>query len=173
MGVILAGGVFAEISVSLDLAPLFKGFVAGEEGKNGAEDLEIFGIGAAVEFSFAEHYSAGAKLDLYTLKLGKMEGTYFGLAAQGRLYPISTNYDKFFIGTDIGFNTVKAEQDGTKIETSEITGLTFDLKAGYKHSFYNNFFLEPSLSYVIAKTSDLADFTPLGWQLGLNIGMSF
>jgi hypothetical protein len=168
---VIGTAAYAEVSVSLDIAPLLKGFIASEKGKNGADDTSILGIGAGVEVPFAAHYSAGAKLDFYSSTTGNTDGLYFSGAVEGRLYPISEAHDKFFMALDIGYNYFSAKKDGAKIDAAEISGLTFDLKAGYKEQI-GMFFLEPSISYVLAKSNSYANFTPLGWQLGLNAGMS-
>ncbi|GHU95915.1 hypothetical protein FACS189479_09600 [Spirochaetia bacterium] len=67
-------------AVSLDAAPLFKGFIASEQGKNGDKDTNVFGIGANYERLIAPHFSIGIGLDFYNLTYDKLVGTYFGMA---------------------------------------------------------------------------------------------
>lgn len=173
-------------SFGLDLFQLFKGFIATDTDSK----FSVFIISAAYEGLVAPHFSVGADLDLYFGKFDKIEGSYFGLAAEGRYYP-TANFDKFFIGTTLGFNSLTV--DGTtKPEKGGFTGLTTSLKIGYKLVLSKTMYIEPSLAYVLSKSSSGSGFdfgdifsgddisfgfpsipTPLGWNGGLRLGFLF
>jgi hypothetical protein len=153
----------ANNAVSVDVVPFAKGLIAGDSGT----DTAILGIGAVYERLIAPHYSVGARLDMYTGSNNHSGVFYLGLDAHGRYYPLSQSFEKFFFDTGLGLNTLKDK------EYDNFTGLTFALKAGWKHFFDGRIFAEPSLAYVLAKSSKYFDLTPLGWQIGFNIGAIF
>jgi hypothetical protein len=96
---------------------------------------------------------------------------YFGLAAHGRWYPLSSGLDRLFLDLGLGFNILSVNGE-TKASRGGCAGLTMSLEAGYKLMLTRNFFLEPSLAFVYAKTNSGVP-TPLGWQPGLTIGAAF
>jgi hypothetical protein len=63
----------------------------------------------------------------------------------------------------------------TKPENGGFTGLIVSLKMGYKLVTKNGFYMEPSLAYVLSKSSIAGDLipTPLGWNGGLRLGFAF
>ena len=176
---VCTGAVFAQEetgenknALSLDLFPLFKGFIATDNDSN----TSFFCVSAAYERVIVPHYSIGVELDLYPGKLDELDYMYFGLAGTFRFYPMSENMEKFFMGVNLGFNSLSI--DGrTKAEEGGFSGLLIGLKAGYKLLMGKAFFFEPSMAYVYSKTSILSLFgasvTPLGWQAGLRIGFIF
>jgi hypothetical protein len=191
LGVAAVGGVFAQAkpagtapavknAVSLDVVPLFKGFIASEEAKDGNKATTVFGLAADYEYLIAPHYSIGARIDFYSMTHDKLVGTYFGLAVQGRWYALSESFEKFYLGTDIGFSATSATNDGDAVDGAKTSGFTFALKAGWKQQL-GKIFIEPSLAYVYAKTVNISTYTggtgttptPIGWQPGLNIGIKF
>jgi hypothetical protein len=182
LGIVAIGGIFAQAkpagtasaeknAVSLDVVPLFKGFIASEESKDGSKARTVFGIAADYEYLIVPHYSIGARLDFYVSGQDKLVASYFGFAVQGRWY-ISESLEKFYLGTDIGLSGSSATYDGTTIDDSKTFGFTFALKAGWKQQL-GPIFLEPSMAYVYAKSSDYLPVTPLVWQPGLNVGIKF
>jgi hypothetical protein len=166
---IAAAGVFAQAknAVSVDVAPLFEGIIASQD--DDSAEITVFGIGVAYERLLVPHYSVGAGIDLYVASVNDLSMTYFGLNAHGRWYPLSESLEKLFLDTGLGFNTLNVED----VDDSIFTGLTFGLKAGWKLLFNKMIFAEPSIGYILAKSSSLAPITPLGWQIGLNIGAAF
>ena len=184
--------------VAWDVFPLFKGFIASDK------DLIDINFSAAYERLIVPHFSIGPDVEAYFSKFYRASGIafYFSLAAEGRYYPMA-NFDKFFVGTTVGFNLLSidgrmGEEDGGFI------GLLTSLKMGYKVVPTKHFYIEPSLSYVLSKTSvfsggsggggllggildeilggDIGSTsslgipgipTPLGWQCGLRVGFAF
>jgi hypothetical protein len=165
MGTIIASGVFAQAKnvVSLDVVPLLKGFIASD---NDAK-TSSFGISASYERLIAPHYSIGAAMTILSTSFdGTVMETYFGLDAHGRWYPLGESLEKLFFDAGLGFNTITPKEgNGTE-------GLTFGLKTGYKLNIKSNFFVEPSLAYNLLKTGSM-EIAPLGWHIGVNIGLSF
>ena len=171
---VCAGTVFAQETVvsdgpkntvALDLFPLFKGFIATDfDSKTGQ-----FCLAFAYERCIATHFSIGAGIDLYFGTIYDVTSFYFALAAQGRYYPISENFEKFFIGVSLGFNILTI---GGDTDYGGFAGLTTALAAGYKLLLFGGLYLEPSMAYFLSKTGS-SPVTPLGWQGGLKIGIAF
>jgi hypothetical protein len=172
-------------SLGLDLFQLFKGFIATDADSK----VSVFIISAGFENLVAPHFSVGADMDLYFMKFNTIDSFYFGLAAEGRYYPMSANFEKFFLGTTLGINSLSVKGK-TKPEDGGFLGLTTSLKAGYKLIFNKNMYLEPSMAYVLSKSSgggsvnfSIGDLdigfsvpkapTPLGWNGGLRLGILF
>jgi hypothetical protein len=168
----------SSIAFGLDLFQLFKGFIASDSDKK----LYYFIISGGFENLIAPNFSIGADLDLYLMKFDKTDGLYFSLAGEGRYYPMSANFEKFFLGTTLGFNLLSIDGK-TKPADGGFVGLITSLKMGYKVILSNNMYLEPSLAYVLSKSSELSQLgalfgglglpavpTPLGWNGGLRLG---
>jgi hypothetical protein len=181
-----AGGVFAQtanqtpvesagpkMSLSLDLAPTFIGFIVGESEKNGT-GKSYFALSPVVEFAIG-NYSLGARVDLVfgsvkTAGVSKSV-THFGLAAIGRWYPLA-KLQKLYLGTELGFDTCSVQD----VDDALYTGFTFAVRAGWKQMM-GPVFLEPSLGYAVSKTASgvytsSMPLTPHGWQPGLNFGFA-
>jgi hypothetical protein len=79
-------------SAALDVFQLLKGFVASSE--------DFFGIcvSGAYKRLIAPHFSIGPDLDLHYASIDGTPAFYFSLAAEGRYYPMSANFEKFFLG---------------------------------------------------------------------------
>jgi len=151
-------------SIALDAFPLFKGIIASDS----SDEIYYFFISAGYERLLVPHFSIGADLDLYIVSYGGTGGMYLGMLAEGRYYPQSESFEKFFLGTTFGLSMLSI--DGSF--DYGFVGLTTSLKTGYKLIFPKNLYVEPSLSYVLAKYSEFVP-TPLGWQGGLRIGFAF
>jgi hypothetical protein len=148
----------AKLAVGVDLFPLAKGVVWSDSDA----DNSLFALTPGFEYLIRPHYTLGAAADLY-----------FGLAVHGRWYPLSPGLDKLFIDAGLGFN-VFSKDGKTDSDGGGLTGITMSLKAGYKLMFTPQFFFEPSMAFVYAKTPTSASVpTPLGWQPGLSIGGAF
>jgi hypothetical protein len=165
----LAAGLSAQskIGVSLDTMPLLKGIIWSD----GDADNALFALSPAFEYLIAPHYSVGGTVDLWFGEASDFNIFYFGLAAQGRWYPLSTGLDKLFIGANLGFNVFSFDGE-VEAKDGGFAGLTAGLKAGYKLMF-KQFSVEPSMGYVYSKESSWNVPTPRGWQAGLNLGMAF
>jgi hypothetical protein len=159
-------------AISLDLFPLAKGIIWTDNDK----DISLFALAPVFELVVHPHFTIGAALDMYFGEYAKVDIFYFGLAAHGRWYPLSTGLDKLFIDAGLGFN-VFAYDGETDPDKNGMSGVTMSLKAGYKLKFTPSFFLEPSMSYVYAKKpgGGLIDDppSPYDWEPGLNIGVTF
>jgi hypothetical protein len=159
-------------SLGLDLFQLCKGFVATDSGSK----YSLFIICVDYERLIVPHFSIGADIDMYFLDFNGVNGLYLGFLAEGRYYPQSTNFEKLFLGTTIGYNLLSIDGK-TKPENGGFSGLTVSLKMGYKVITKSNIYLEPSLAYVLSKSSmgyGLPSIpTPLGWNGGLRFGFVF
>jgi hypothetical protein len=158
-------------AVALDLFQLFKGFIASDSGN----DFSVFVVSAAYERLVDANFSIGADLDLYFLGIGNVSGTYFSIAVEGRYYPMSENFEKLFLGAALGYNQL-AIDGKTKPEAGGFASLITLLKMGYKVITSKNLYFEPSLAYVLSKSSDYFGSslgTPLGWNGGLRFGLVF
>ena len=167
-----AGSGEKKNAIAMDLFPLFKGFIATDTDAK----YSIFCLVVGYERLIVPHFSIGGDVDMYFGKFDKADLFYLGLGAQARFYPMSENFDKFFMGTGLGFNLLS--MDG-KVKASDggFVGLNISLKAGYKLVLANVIYIEPSMAYVLSKSA--ASFfgmsvpTPLGWQGGLRFGFVF
>jgi hypothetical protein len=161
-------------NLTIDLFSLAKGIIASDS----EDKISYFSIYAGFERLIAPHFSIGADLDMTLGKWDTINVNYIGIAAEGRYYPMSANFEKFFLGTALGFNTLSVDGK-SKPEYGGFTGVTASLKAGYKLLTAKNITIEPSMSYVLSKYSVLAAYfgqaipSPLGWQGGLRIGAAF
>jgi hypothetical protein len=157
-----------KLAVGLDAMPLFKGFVWSDSDT----DNSLFALSPSFEYLIVPHFSVGVAAEIWPGEVSKVDGFYFGLAAQGRWYPLSSGLDKLFIGASLGFNMLSSDGKAPDREHNGFTGLTAGLKLGWKLMFGPHFFVEPSMGYVYAKTVDSVP-TPLGWQPGLIVGGAF
>jgi len=156
-------------AVVLDLFPLFKGFIATDTEEN----FLLIALSVAYERLLFPHFSVGADMDMYFMGFDGTPGFYFGLAAESRYYPMSVNMEKVFLGATLGFNLLSI--DG-KTNNGGFIGMIVSLKAGYKLLLTKNLYVEPSISYVLSKSSIASSFgvpTPLGWNGGLRVGFMF
>jgi hypothetical protein len=170
--ILLAAGLTAAISaqnfsIGVDTMPLFKGFMWSDSDK----DNSLFALSPSFEYLVAPNFSLGAGMDLWFGKALDIDIFYFGLAAQGRWYPLSEGLDKLFVGALLGFNLFSLDGK-TDADKGGMSGLVTGLKAGWKIRF-GSLFVEPSMSFVYAKTLDTLPTMPNGWQAGLTIGGVF
>jgi hypothetical protein len=163
-----ASGGEPKIAISLDSFPLTKGIIWSDNDADNA----LFALVPTFEFLVHPHFTVGGTMDMYFGKASDIDIFYFGLAAHGRWYPLSSGLDKLFVDTGLGFN-VFALDGKTDAKKGGMTGITISLKAGYKLRLTRSFFLEPSMAYIYAKVPGNGIPTPLGWQGGLNIGFAF
>lgn len=168
-GVLGAQEGAAKMALSLDAFPLVKGIIWSDSNA----DNSLFALAPGFEYLVRPRFTLGASGDLYFGKASKINIFYFGLAAHGRWYPMSSGLDKLFIDAGLGFNVFSLDGE-TDPDRGGFSGLTMSLKAGYKLLFTSRFFIEPSMAFVYAKIASLASVpTPLGWQPGLSIGGAF
>jgi len=162
----------------MDLYPLFSGLIASDF----QNEIAIISLSFAYERSVAPHFSVGPDLDMVFIgypgindegkEVNKLD-FYLGLAAELRYYP-NANFDKFFVGTTLGFDLCSV--DG-KIKPKDGRGwfsLTSSIKMGYKFLLGKTLFLEPSVGLFASKASEAA---PLGlgstMRGGLRFGIAF
>jgi hypothetical protein len=156
-------------AIGADLFQLVKGFIAKED------EFSVFIIVAGYEKLVSPHFTIGAALDMYFITSGsgnaKVESKYFNAAAEGRYYTSSESFDKFFVGTTLGFSQLSID-GSTK---AGFSGLSTSLKMGYKYINEKGLYIEPSLSYVLQKASSGSGIMgiPLGWNGGLRLGWTF
>jgi hypothetical protein len=177
LGFFAVSGVFAQAknAASVDIVPLIKGIIACDASTG------VFGIAFEYERILTPHFSVGGRMDIYGIGNDdgglKTSGAYFGLAAHGRWYPLSESFEKLFFGVGLGFNVLTAKDgNGNEIEALGMGGMTWTMKVGWKLFCIPKLpalFVEPSLAYVLSKSSTFTNVTPLGWQPGLNLGMTF
>ena len=163
-------------AIAMDLFPLFKGFIAADYDQK----ISFFCLAMSYERLVVPHFSIGGDMDMYFGGLDSVGLFYFGLGAQARFYPLSQGLDKFFIGTGLGFNLLSIDGEKPRAEDFGFFGLTISLRAGYKLVLGNVVYFEPSMAYVLSKSSSISGFmsgvsipTPLGWQGGLRFGFMF
>jgi len=161
----------------VDLFQLVKGFIASDDESK----YSVFIISVGYEALVAPHFSLGVDGSVYLLKFDKVDGNYFSAAAEGRYYPMSQNFEKFFLGTTLGFNSLSIDGK-TKPENGGFQGLITSMKVGYKLITDKKLYLEPSMSYVLSKSAGGGLLgaligsmipTPLGWNAGLRLGLVF
>jgi hypothetical protein len=184
LALLCAGASFGQAgkknALSIDAVPLARGLVAAHD----SPDIGFFGAGLFYERLFGSRYSLGGRLDFFAGEYDNgtsIDISYFALSAHGRVYPLSQGLAKLYLDLGVGFNTIDIDMPNQKNEG----GLTFALKAGYKHFFNNAIFVEPSIAYVYAKRISDArpgigsgldgvyDPSPFAWTPGLLIGVSF
>ena len=166
-------------AIALDTFQLFKGFIASNY--DGDFDFTVFILSLAYERLLIPHVSIGGDIDMYFMDFDGTPGFFFSMAGEGRYYPVSTGFDKFFLGTTLGFDVLSID-GSAHVEDGGFVGLTASLKAGYKLVIAKMFYLEPSMGYVLSKSSGggLAALfgapsapTPNGWNGGLRFGFMF
>jgi hypothetical protein len=74
--------------------------------------------------------------------------------------------EKFFFGVSIGANLL-ADSDNKDMN---FAGFELEGRIGWKQDLLKEFFVEPSMGWVVAKSSAQANFVPVGWQLGISAG---
>jgi hypothetical protein len=159
----------AKMAISLDVFPLVKGI----DWSDSDRDNSMFALAPNFEYLMRPHFSVGGAMDLYFGEASNVSILYFGLVAHGRYYFQSAGFDKFFIDAGLGFNMFSLDGEFGSSKGG-FMGLVSSLKAGYKLMFGAKFFAEPSMAFVYAKTASAVTIpTPLGWQPGLNIGITF
>jgi len=154
-------------SLGIDLFQITKGFIASDNDTK----TFIFITSIGYEALVAPHWSIGVDADTYFMSLNNTPGFYLCIAGEGRYYPQSANFEKFFLGTTLGFNVLSID-GSSKPEDGGFFGLTASLKTGYK-IIIGKIYLEPSLAYVLSKSSIFGVPTPLGWNGGLRFGFVF
>jgi hypothetical protein len=165
-------------AVSLNLFPLFKGFVASETSN--LVDSAFFDLAVNYERLVVPHISIGADIDAYFGKSVDVDLVYFNLSLAGRYYFMSEKAEKFYLGALIGFNVLSVDEE-TSFEDGGFGGFYAELQAGYRLFFTEAFFVEPSVSYVLSKapldpTGSVPDHLiplPSDWEGGLSIGVAF
>lgn len=166
---IAAGAISAQENnkaAALDLFTLTKGFVAADSDSK----TFLICLAASYEQLVAPHFSAGGNLDMYFGKVYDTGAFYMGITGEGRYYPMTENFEKFFMGTTLGFNVFSVDGNTNH---GGFLGLTASLKAGYKLLFTGkSLYVEPSMAYVLSKAG-IVPVTPLGWQGGLRMGIVF
>lgn len=169
--ILLAAGLTAVISaqnfaVGADSMPLLNGIVWSD----GDQKNSLFALSPSFEYLLLPNFSVGAMMDLWFGEASDTNIFYFGLAAQGRWYPLSEGLDKLFVGTLLGFNVFSYNGE-TNSNAGGMAGLVTGLKAGWKLMF-GSLFVEPSMAFVYTKIAT-ALLTVPGWQAGLTIGAVF
>jgi len=167
-------------SFGVDLFQLVKGFIASDNDS----DFSVIIISGGYELLVAPHFTLGVdaaayfisyKVGVGTNRDGK-DGLYLSVAAEGRYYPMSENFEKFFLGTTVGFNSLSLD-GSTKPADGGFQGLIASMKAGYKLMMKGTLYLEPSMSYVLSKRGTGAIGgsvpTPNGWNGGIRLGLLF
>jgi hypothetical protein len=163
----LSAGLAAQskMAAGLDLMPLFKGVIWSDTD----EELSLIALSPSFEYRIAPHYSIGGTADLWFGKVSTLSIFYLGINAQGRWYPLSEGLDKLFLGAALGYERCTVEDVAKPI----FSGFTAGLQAGWRLLVTPNFFVEPSMAFVIAETKPDDFFTTEEWQPGLKIGMTF
>jgi hypothetical protein len=154
----------AKNALAIDVFQMLKGFVASDSD----DKTFYFNNALSYERLIVPHFSIGGDMDIWFAKAYDIPVFYFSMAAEGRYYP-SANFDKFFLGTTLGFNLLSI--DGEKAESAYggFFGLIISLKTGYK-IVIKNMYIEPSLAYVLSKTGGGGGGANIGGILGIIFG---
>jgi hypothetical protein len=153
-------------ALAIDMFQMFKGFIASDSDSKTFMFINNF----SYERLIAPHFSLGANLDLWFLTVYDVSCFYFGTAVEGRYYT-QANFDKFFLGTTLGINSLSIDGKTDPIYGGFL-GFIISLKAGYK-IVIKNMFIEPSMAYVLSKVGTSGISTPSGWNPGLRFGFQF
>jgi hypothetical protein len=167
------GGLFAqgtaaragrggEIALSFDLEPLLRANLLEEDRG---------GLGGAlnVEFFIAPTYSVGLRAE--GLMVPDVDRFYFGADGHFRFYVAPGGLIGPFVDMSVGWGGL-FDKDSPDAKTGlRSGGLTYSLKLGYKQALWRGFFVEPGLSYTLAKPS--AGYGPAGFDLSLAGGYVF
>jgi hypothetical protein len=81
---------------------------------------------------------------------------------------MSARPEKAFVGGFLGVNSLFFD-GSNKADEGGYIGFFVGLCTGYRIIF-KNIFLEPSISYILAKTNEVSYIAPLGWQGGFRLG---
>ena len=97
--ILLAAGLTAatsaqNFSVGVDSMPLLKGIIWSDSDQKNS----LFALSPSFEYLLAPNFSVGAMMDLWFGEASDTNIFYFGLAAQGRWYPLSEGLEKLFVG---------------------------------------------------------------------------
>ncbi|MDR0447326.1 MAG: hypothetical protein LBH07_01515 [Treponema sp.] len=157
-------------AVGLDLFPLVKGFIASETDEYNSTFYAYFSTG--YEFRVAPNFGLGGSIDIIPGRVSLKDSyLYLGFAVTGRYYP-SAPFDKFFVGTSLGFNMEKIGGRPATKKEGGFMGPTMSLSTGYRILWKPGIYAEPSLNYIISKESNY-EVAPLGWQGSMRVGFSF
>jgi len=172
---LVAGGVFAQSgsqnAASLDLIPLFEGFIVSDNDT----DTSLFCLALAYERLIAPRLSVGADVDLFLGEVFDVSYFYFGVAATGRVYVMSEQMEKLFIGARLGFD-LQAIDGETDTEDGGFFGFQIGVSVGWRQMFGEMFFVEPSISYNYSKiyaNPIMATGGTSDWNGGLCLGVLF
>jgi len=158
-------------AIGLDVARTVNGIIAWDS--TGGNERRYVAISPSFERGFG-NYSLGLRMDMVFGNVGpkemEQEVAHIAFAAAGRWYPAAP-MEKVFVATEIGLNMGYWEKEPV------YRGLTFSLRAGYKHIMgkKNRLYIEPSMAYVMTKTDPLipSPAAPSEWEVGLNVGFTF
>jgi hypothetical protein len=179
LALLCAGAAFGQTdrknALGIDVAPTLRSLAVMNSPKTW-----FSGAGVFYERLLAPHFSLGGRFDFLIGSYDnviKADINYFALSAHGRVYPLSQGLAKLYLDAGIGFNAINVDYPG--VENKQ--GVTFALKAGYKHFFNDMIFVEPSMAFVYAETisktwpyvAQANDPSPIEWTPGLLIGFSF
>jgi len=153
-------------TLSVDFFPLVKGFIATDNDA----DLTCFFVAVGFDHLIAPSNTIGGNIDFYYADYRNIDLVYFGLSFTYKYFTMSAKAEKAYIGASLGFNTFSVDGKA-KAENGGFIGLTVGLTAGYR-IILKNVYLDPSMSYILAKTSSFGISTPLGWQGGFRLGFS-
>jgi hypothetical protein len=180
LALLCAGAVFGQSgkknALGVDAAPFVRSLVATEKNPN----RNFLGAGLFYERLFGSRYSLGGRFDFISGKYAngpaEVDVNYLAGSIHGRVYPLGQGLAKLYLDLGIGYNSIDIDLPGADRE-----GLTFSLKAGYKHFFNSTIFVEPSLVLFYGESiangapalEGLRDPSPFGLTPGLLIGVSF
>jgi hypothetical protein len=155
--------------ITMDIVPFFKSFAVWDSDT----DTYPFGMAFNYERYLNGGFSALGRFGFYAGKVQKNNFFYWEMEAHGRYYFGGNAYNKLFIDAGLGYNDMICK----KMSDYEFQGFKFSLAIGWKFVFVKHLECEPLISYVIAKSdTDSKDhpvFTPVGWQIGFNMGTAF
>jgi hypothetical protein len=156
-------------AISLDLNYLLRGIIESDSDT----DTLYFALAPTFEHLVTSNVSVGGEMHLVFGSTHDVSTLYFGLGFTGRVYPLSEQMEKMFLGVTLGYS-ILAMDGKIKTEAGGMTSLYTTAMLGYKwHLVENVFFIEPSLAYTYIKAHGFGVLGNLGWTAAIRLGLSF
>jgi hypothetical protein len=152
-------------AITLDIVPLVKGFAVWDK----TQKTYPWGFALSYERRLVKMFSLLGRFGLYSGKALDCNFLFWELDAHTRFYPSGMALERLFIDASLGVNNMRCKD----MPYTEFFGVKFSLGLGWKFILKRHFVIEPLLAYVIAKSAAAMQFTPVGWQVGFNIGGAF
>lgn len=156
-------------AISLDANYLIRGFI---ESDTDADRL-LFCLAPTYERLITSRISIGPEMQMIFGSAYTDTSIFFlGIGFNTRIYPMSEQMDKLFLGASLGFHLqwLDGELDTDK---GGLMSLYSAVSLGYRFNLVRNvFFIEPSVAYTYTK-GDFGVLGNLGWTAAVRLGFAF